>query len=58
MEKKKKNGKKKQMKKRKEIQKRKMKKIIEFVGIRIIAFFIFNLPILFYCFCCYLTSNI
>lgn len=46
------------MKKRKEIQKRKMKKIIEFVGIRIIAFFTFNLPILFYCLCCYLTSNI
>lgn len=46
------------MKKRKEIQKRKMEKIIEFVGIRLIAFFIFNLPIIFYILACYLTSNI
>lgn len=46
------------MKKRKEIQKRKMKKIIEYVGIRIIAFFIFNLPILFYILACNIASNI
>lgn len=46
------------MKKRKEIQKRKMKKIIEFVGIRLVAFFIFNLPIICYVLACYLTSNI
>ena len=46
------------MKKRKEIQKRKMKKIIEFVGIRVIAFFIFNLPVFVYILACYLTSNI
>lgn len=46
------------MKKRKEIQKRKIKKMIEFVGIRLIAFFIFNLPILFYILACHLTSNI
>ena len=43
------------MKKRKEIQKRKIKKIIEFVGIRIIAFFIFNFPIIGYILACYLT---
>lgn len=46
------------MKKRKEIQKRKMKKIIENVTIRIIAFFIFNFPIFGYIVACYLTSNI
>ena len=46
------------MKKRKQIQKRKMKKIIEFVGIRLIAFFIFNFPIFAYILGCYLTSNI
>lgn len=46
------------MKKRKEIQKRKIKKMIEYVGIRLIAFFIFNLPIIVYILACYLTSNI
>lgn len=46
------------MKKRKEIQKRKMKKIIEYIGIRLIAFFIFNFPIFGYVLGCYLTSNI
>ena len=46
------------MKKRKQIQKRKMKKIIEFFGIRLIAFFIFNFPIIGYVLGCYLTSNI
>lgn len=43
------------MKKRKEIQKRKIKKIIEFFGIRLIAFFIFNFPIIGYILACYLT---
>ena len=46
------------MKKRKEIQKRKIRKMIEYVGIRLIAFFIFNLPVIFYILACYLTSNI
>lgn len=46
------------MKKREEIQKRKMKKIIEYIGIRIIAFFIFNLPVFVYILACYLTSSI
>lgn len=38
--------------------KKQIKKMIEYVGIRIIAFFIFNLPVLFYILACYLTSNI
>lgn len=38
--------------------KKQVKKIIEFVGIRLIAFFIFNLPIIVYILACYLTSNI
>ena len=46
------------MKKRKEIQKRKMKKIIEYITIRLIAFFIFNFPIIGYVLGCYLTNNI
>lgn len=46
------------MKKRKQIQKRKIRKIIEFVGIRLIAFFIFNFPLFGYVLGCYLTSNI
>lgn len=45
------------MKKRKQIQK-KMKKIIEYIGIRLIAFFIFNFPIFGYVLGCYLTNNI
>lgn len=35
--------------------KKQIKKIIEFVGIRIIAFFIFNFPIIGYILACYLT---
>lgn len=35
--------------------KKQVKKIIEFVGIRIIAFFIFNFPIIGYILACYLT---
>lgn len=46
------------MKKRKQIQKRKMKKIIEYVGIRLIAFFIFNFPIFGYVLGCYITSSL
>lgn len=46
------------MKKRKKIQKREIRKIIEFVGIRIIAFFIFNFPIIGYVLGCYITNNI
>lgn len=46
------------MKKRKEIQKRKMKKIIEYIGIRLIAFFIFNFPIIGYILGCYITSSL
>ena len=46
------------MKKRKQIQKRKIKKIIEFFGIRIIAFLIFNFPLFGYILGCYLTNNI
>lgn len=46
------------MRKRKEVQKRKIRKIIEFVGIRIIAFFIFNFPIIGYVLACYITSSL
>ena len=35
--------------------KKQVKKIIEFVGIRLIAFFIFNFPIIGYVLACYLT---
>lgn len=38
--------------------KKQVKKVIEFLGIRIIAFFIFNFPIFAYILACYLTSNI
>lgn len=38
--------------------KKQVKKIIEFLGIRIIAFFIFNFPIFAYVLASYLTSNI
>ena len=38
--------------------KKQIKKMIEYVGIRIIAFFIFNLPVFVYILACYLTSNI
>lgn len=38
--------------------KKQVKNIIEFVVIRIIAFFIFNFPIFGYVLACYLTNNI
>lgn len=38
--------------------KKQIKKMIEYVEIRIIAFFIFNLPVFVYILACYLTSNI
>lgn len=38
--------------------KKQVKKIIEYITIRIIAFFIFNFPIFAYVLGCYLTSNI
>lgn len=46
------------MKKRKENTKKKIKKIIEFLGIRIIAFFIFNFPVIGYILACYVANNI
>lgn len=43
---------------KKRTNKKQVKKIIEYVGIRIIAFFIFNFPIIGYVLGCYLTNNI
>lgn len=40
---------------KKRINKKQVKKIIEFVGIRLIAFFIFNFPLFGYVLGCYLT---
>lgn len=38
--------------------KKQVKKILEYVIIRIIAFLVFNFPIFGYVLACYLTSNI
>ena len=40
---------------KKRTNKKQVKKIIEFFGIRLIAFFIFNFPIIGYVLACYLT---
>ena len=38
--------------------KKQVKKIIEYITIRLIAFFIFNFPLFGYVLGCYLTNNI